>query len=320
MSLDARTAQWLEGLAASGLPPLNALPVPAAREAFAGAVSAYGIATSAAARIEERSVETPHGDVPVRLYTPEGSGPFPVLVYFHGGGWVLGDLDTADGVCSYLATHSHAVVASVGYSLSPEARAPIAAEQCHAVTQWVADNAALVNADPERIAVGGDSAGANLAAVVALMAREAAGPRLVHQLLFYPVVTRQTDAESYAAYGDGYFLTKAMMEWFFDHYLDGGDGTDWRISPLAAKSLAELPEAHVIVAECDPTRDDAEKFAADLAAAGTTVTLQRFTGQIHGFVSLAEAMPEGKAALADAAARLRGTFRRGWEPRVWLAR
>ncbi|MDV7243385.1 MULTISPECIES: alpha/beta hydrolase [Rhodococcus] len=321
MTLDARTQQWLDGIASSGMPSLNELPVPAAREAFAGAVATFGLAATDQARIEDRACTTAHGQIPVRIYTPAGSGPFPVLVYFHGGGWVLGDLDSADGICSLLAVRSHAVVVSVGYTLAPEAQAPTPAHEGYAVAQWVVDNAALINADPERIAVGGDSAGGNIAAVVALMARDAGAPRFVHQLLLYPVVTQRTDADSYTRYGTGYFVTADMMQWFFDLYVGNEDrADDWQVSPLVAPSLAGLPEAHVIVAEYDPTRDDAEEYAAKLAASGTTVTLKRYTGQIHGFVSLAAAMPQGETALTEAAARLRSVFRRGWEPRVWLGR
>ncbi|MCW4354529.1 alpha/beta hydrolase [Hoyosella sp. YIM 151337] len=319
MSLDPRVHQWLRSLSETGLPALNELPVTAAREAFAAAVSAHGLSRRPAVQVEDRTVQLVTGEVPLRIYTPSGSGPFPALLYFHGGGWTLGSLDSSDGTCSYLAESSHAVVVSVGYSLAPEAGYPVAVDQGVATRLWVDANAASLNIDPERLAIGGDSAGGNLAAVVALASRELPGPPLIHQLLMYPVVTQRTDAQSYRDFASDYFLTADMMTWFFGHYLDGHDHRDnWRVSPLAAPDLSGLPPAHVILAECDPTRDDALAYAGKLAALGVQVTIKVYEGQIHAFVALAEAMPVGKKALDDAAANLRAAFRSGWEPRAWL--
>ncbi|WP_078428636.1 alpha/beta hydrolase [Alkalihalobacterium alkalinitrilicum] len=321
MTLDVQAEQWLRGLADSGLPPLNDMPVPMAREVFSTALADSSLKPCKIADISDRSIPGPNGDIPIRIYTPEGNGAFPILVYFHGGGWVLGNLDGSDGVCTLLAKRSGAVVVSVAYRLAPEHPAPGAAEDCYSATKWVSDNAALINGDSERIAVGGESAGGNLAAVVALMSRNYGTPNLQFQLLMYPVVDYDLKTPSYHQYGNDYFLTTDMMRWFFDNYANNPDMLqDWRVSPLRAPDLSGLPATRIITAEYDPTRDGSEAYASRLVAAGTTVTLKRYQGQIHGFTALAGVMGQGKTALEDATDHLREVFRQSWEPRLWLTR
>ncbi|HEY2202997.1 MAG TPA: alpha/beta hydrolase [Pseudonocardia sp.] len=321
MPLDKQAELWLKGLAESGLPPLETMPVPEARQVYAAACAEHGLAPETVADISERVIPGPGGDLPVRIYTPAGSRPLPVLVYFHGGGWVLGGPGVVDGPCTLLANRAHAVVVSVDYRLAPEHPFPAAVEDAWAAVRWVADNAALLGADPERIAVGGDSAGATLATAVAHLARDAAAPALRCQVLLYPVTDAAERSASYRENGEGFFLTADLMGWFLDQYLpEGVDRTDPRVSPLRAADHTGLAPALVVTAEYDPLRDEGEAYGARLAAAGTTVTATRYAGQIHGFAAnLAGAMDEGRRALEDAGAQLRQAFRAGWTPRLWLA-
>jgi acetyl esterase len=231
------------------------------------------------------------------------------VVYFHGGGWVLGTLDLVDVLCTRLANRAAAVVVSVDYRLAPEHKFPAASDDCFAATQWVADHARELNADQNRIAVAGDSAGGNLAAVIAAMARDAGKPSLVLQVLFCPVTNRSFETPSYRDNGRDYFLTTEMMRWFWDLYLNGADeGRDWRASPLGLANLSGLPPAYVVTAEYDPLRDEAEAYAERLRKAGIPVTLRRYDGQIHDFVTMAGAMDQAGPAVAAAAAALREAF------------
>jgi acetyl esterase len=320
MPLDPQVEAWLRQLKEAGLPPLNEMPLAQARQAYSDLVARSSTAPEPVADIGNRTIPGPGGDIPVRIYTPEGSGPFPALVYFHGGGWVVGDLEAAHSLCTGLANHAHAIVVSVDYRLAPEHRFPAAVEDCFAATEWVARNAALLNIDPERIAVGGDSAGGNLAAVVALMARDRGAPRLVFQLLLYPTVGRLGETPSYRDNGDGYFLTRDLMVWFSRQYMSQAqDKDDWRVSPFKAADLSGLPPSLIITAEYDPLRDEGEAYGARLVAAGNTVTMKRYAGQIHAFAAnFAGAMYQGKQAQLQCQSALRQAFRGGWEPRVWL--
>ena len=321
MALDTQAEVWLRKLEESGLPPLNEMSVAEAREAYAAAVADSGMAPELVAGVADRVVPGPAGDVPVRIYTPQGSGPFPMLVYFHGGGWVLGDLEVVHPACTAFCRRAHAVVVSVDYRLAPEHKFPAALDDCYAATRWVAENAPLINGDPERIAVAGDSAGGNLAAVVAVIARDRGFPRLMYQLLIYPAVDFSFETPSYRENGSDYFLTTDLMKWFYRHYLNSEDeGRDWRVSPLRLPDATGLPPAHVITAEYDPLRDEGEAYAAMLERAGTAVTVKRYPGQIHAFTAnLAGAMDQGRQSVEDAAMLLRHTFRAGWQPRLWLA-
>ncbi len=320
MTLDPQAEGWLKEVAAAGLPPLQDLPVPDFRALYRQVVSDCGIKAEPVVSIVDRTIPGPAGEIPIRVYTPEGSPQFPVLVYFHGGGWVIGDLEVVHGPLTVLANLAHAVIVSVDYRLAPEHPFPAAVEDCDAAVRWVAANAALLNVDPERIAVGGDSAGGNLAAVVAMLARDRGGPRIIHQLLLYPVTDCNRETASFRDHGDGYFLTSDLMEWVQREYLgEGGASTDWRASPLRAADLAGLPSAHVITGEFDPLRDEGEAYAARLVEAGGTATVARYDGQIHAFAAnLAGVMDEGRRAVEDAGRNLRTVFRRGWTPRPWV--
>jgi acetyl esterase len=245
----------------------------------------------------------------VRIYIPAGCGPFPVLVWFHGGGWVVGDLETADGTARRLTAQAGCVVVSVDYRLAPEARFPAAPEDCYAAAQWVAGNAESINADPGRIAVGGDSSGGNLAAVVSLMARDRGGPSLAFQLLVYPVTARDFDTGSYQQNGEGFALTTDAMKWYWDLYLrDDADASDQHAAPLLAKDLSGLPPALVITAEFDPLRDEGEAYARRLQAAGVTATQSRYDGMIHGFFGMPAFLDQGRRAVAEASAALKVAF------------
>ena len=223
------------------------------------------------AKVEDRTIPGPSGEIPVRIYTPEGSAPFPGLAWFHGGGWVVGDLDTADGSARHLCVGANCVVVSVDYRLAPETKFPGAADDCYAATQWLAGNAASLNVDPNLIATGGDSAGGNLSAAVSLMSRNRGGCDLVFQLLVYPVTERNFDNGSYTDNGEGYSLTRDGMIWFWDHYLsEEADATNPYAAPMHAADLRGQPPALVITAEYDPLRDEGEAYAQKLREARRT--------------------------------------------------
>ena len=235
-----------------------------------------------------------------------------VLVYFHGGGWVLGDLESHDRVCRALANGAGCVVVSVDYRLAPEHVFPAGAEDCYAATKWVAENAASLGADPARLAVGGDSAGGNLAAVVAMMARDRGGPAINFQLLLYPVTDCALDTPSQKEFAaDGYVLSRADMEWFWKNYVDtSAEKHNPYACPLRAKNLKGLPPALVLTASHDPLRDEGERFAERLIAAGVAVTCTRYEGVTHGFVSFADALDKGKEGQRQAADALKAVFAR----------
>jgi acetyl esterase len=259
--------------------------------------------------VQDLAVPGPGGALPVRLYRPAAGGALPTIAYFHGGGFVIGSLDTHDGTCRALANASGCAVLSVGYRLAPEHRFPAAPEDCWAALAWIAEKGGPLGLDPERLAVAGDSAGGNLAATAALLARER-GPALRYQLLVYPVTDHSFETPSYRENGEGYFLSAAMMRWFWAQYLeDAAQGADPLASPLRAADLSGLPPALVLTAEYDPLRDEGEAYAARLRAAGVPTELRRTPGQIHGFFSMFDVMDDGRAALDGAAAALRTALR-----------
>jgi acetyl esterase len=305
MPLDPAAQALLDQLAAAEGPPLNEMSPAEAREVAAG-LAGLGGEGEAVAAVADRTVPGPGGDLPVRVYTPAGSGPFAALLYIHGGGWVIGDIELTDSVCRALCNAAGIVVASVDYRLAPEHKYPAPLDDCMAALQWLAANAAELGVDPGRLAVGGDSAGGNLSAAVALRARDEGGPALRHQVLVYPVTDHGTGTASYEANGTDYFLTTDMMRWFWDHYVTSeADAANPYVSPLRAEDLSGLPAATVLTAEYDPLRDEGEAYAARLQEAGVAVTAKRYDGQIHGFWSMIGVMPAAKQAVADVAADLR---------------
>jgi acetyl esterase/lipase len=308
MPLDPQVKTLLDQVAAMGAPELHTLSVAEARVALAAMAALQGEPQSVA-RVENRALPGPAGEIPVRIYSPAGHAPLPVLVYFHGGGWVLGNLDSHDGVCRSLANAAGCIVVSVDYRLAPEHKFPAAADDSYHATLWVAANAAAIGGDPNRVAIGGDSAGGNLTAVVALIARDRGKPALVHQLLIYPATDAAYDTASCRENAAGYFLTKDAMHWFWNHYLPSTDrGREPYASPLRAESLQGLPPALVITAEFDPLRDEGEAYAARLREAGVPVTLTRYDGMVHGFFGMGALLDQAKTAVAEAAGALRAAF------------
>ena len=261
------------------------------------------------ARVEDRVIPGPGGDLPVRIYTPEGATDGAIL-YFHGGGWVICNLDTHDGPCRALANLSGSTLISVDYRLAPEAKYPAAAEDCYAATCWVSEHAAELGIDASRIAVAGDSAGGNLAAVVAQMARDRGGPSLAFQVLVYPVTDRDFSTGSYAEHGDsGDLLSATDMAWYWDHYLESAEqAAEPYAAPLQADDLSGLPAALVITAEYDVLRDEGEAYARSLEAAGVPTTLSRYDGVFHGFFNMAPMLDKATAAQAEAGAALRAAL------------
>lgn len=260
-------------------------------------------------RVEDRRIPGPAGEIPVRIYTPEGSGPFPLIAFFHGGGFVLCSLETHDELCRAMCRDAGAVVVSVDYRLAPEAKYPAAADDCYAATAWCAAHAAELGADAARLVVAGDSAGGNLAAVTALRARDLGAPRIRHQVLIYPATHCDFNTPSYRENAQGYFLTADAMRWFWAHYLaNPAQASEPYACPAHAADLKGLPPATVITAEYDPLRDEGEDYAAQLRAAGVPVVLKRYDGMIHGFVSMGDVFDDARAAQRLIAGQLRAAW------------
>jgi acetyl esterase len=266
------------------------------------------------ASVQDMELPISEGSIPVRVYTPPGSGPFPLLVYFHGGGWVIGSIATHDAVARALAARGGCVTISVNYRLAPEDPFPAAVEDAYAAVAWAAQEALTLNGDSRRIAVAGDSAGGNLAAVIAIMARERRGPALTAQVLIYPVTDLSNfSTSSYEMFAEeGHGLNRSDMAWFREHYLSTSDiCNDPMASPLLNEDLSGLPPAIVVTAEFDVLRDEGEAYAARLEAAGVQVVWKRYNGMMHGFVNLFGLVPRANACLDDLAAALRGAFTAG---------
>jgi acetyl esterase len=298
----------LDQQATSGRPPLHHQSVEQARAFHVADAAALNGPPAPVAAVADRLVPGPAGELPVRVYTPEGSPPFPIVVFFHGGGWVVGTLDTYDPLCRALAAVTPAVVVSVDYRLAPEHRWPAAVEDAYAATEWASRNAAALGGAQHRLAVAGDSAGGNLAAVVALGARDRGGPAIAFQLLVYPVLDVAGGTASWQEYADGYHLTADGMRWYWDHYLGGADGAAPDASPLRAAFVGGLPPALVIGAEYDILRDEGEAYAARLAGAGVDATASRHAGVVHGFVRWRAVTGAAEDALQEAAAALRSAL------------
>ncbi|MET0968056.1 MAG: alpha/beta hydrolase, partial [Tardiphaga sp.] len=262
------------------------------------------------AAVRPMMIPGPAGAIPVRIYTPprlrQSDGMSPCLVFFHGGGWVIGDLDSHDVVCRSLAVEGETVVIAVDYRLAPEHKFPAAIDDAIAATRWIADNAVQLNLDAARINVGGDSAGGNLAAIVAIDARDSGGPALAGQLLIYPATDFAMTHPSHGEPETDCLLTEATIRWFAAHYLNGpGDVDDWRASPARIASLAGLPPAYVLTAGADPLRDEGNEYAGRLSAAGVAVTYRTFPGQFHGFITMGKILPKANEALHNIGAWLK---------------
>ncbi len=309
MALDPIAAGLLQQMAEAGAPPLNEMTPEDARVAADGFI-ALGGDGDPVAEVTNRTIPGPHGEIPIRIYRPNGGDALlPALMYFHGGGWVLGSLDGTDAICKAVANRAGCAVVSVDYRLSPEHKFPIPLDDCYAATEWVSVHGAGIGVDRTRIAVGGDSAGGNLAAAVCLRARGNTFPTLKFQLLVYPVTDHASGTESYRDNGDGYLLTKQMMQWFWDHYLrNEQDGKNPLASPLRAATFERLPPALVMTAEYDPLRDEGEAYAKALQAAGVPTTLHRYDGMIHAFWQMLAIFPDASKAADEAAAALKAAL------------
>jgi acetyl esterase len=253
-----------------------------------------------------------HGPIPMRLYRPSSPpvGALPVLVYFHGGGWTIGDLDTHDTLCRELANGAGCAIVAVDYRMGPEHRFPAAVDDAITATHWVAQQAGMLGLDVARLAVGGDSAGGNLAAVVALAARESGDLRIAFQLLIYPATDMRRGAPSHTTNGQGYLLTKETIDYFHDHYIDDvAHDLDWRASPLLHPDLSNLPPALVLTAGYDPLRDEGFEYAVRLTEAGNRASYVCFERQIHGFITMGRVLDEANVAVALCAAELRRALR-----------
>lgn len=262
--------------------------------------------------VEDRTIPGPRREIAVRVYRPDVEGPAPVLVWYHGGGWVIGDLDSTDATCRKLCARADVVVVSVDYGLAPEEPFPAATDDAWAALTWVAEHADEVGGDAGRLAVGGDSAGGNLAALVAIRARDEGGPVLRHQLLVYPATDLVMAHPSIEGNGEGYFLSRDAMFWFRGHYLGAddelGDPASPAVSPLRVDDLSGLAPAQVLTAEFDPLVDEGDDYAARLADAGVPVDHVRHPGLVHGFFGMGALSPTCDAAAADAADRLRSAL------------
>jgi acetyl esterase len=247
-------------------------------------------------------VDQQAGSVPIRIYRPSEGDNKPCLVFFHGGGWVIGDLDTHDAPCRMLAKSSDCVVIAVDYRLAPEHPFPKPFDDCYEAFSWIHQHAQELGINPLKLAVGGDSAGGNLAAALCLKIKAESGPTIRHQLLIYPVTDAAMDTASYSDNAEGYMLTRATMAWFFDHYIGPEHRQNPLVSPLLAEDLSGLPPATVFTAEFDPLRDEGEAYGKRLEEAGVQTLVKRFDGQVHGFFTMTDVMPEAQQA-ADLAAK-----------------
>jgi acetyl esterase len=311
MPLDPQIKQALDFFGITTLPGLETLTPAQARErskTFYEARKQMG-AAEPIHQARDLKIPGPAGEIPVRVYSPDVAKPAPALIYYHGGGWVLGDLEGYDALGRTLANRIGCVAASVEYRLAPEAKFPAAVEDSYAAAEWIAAHAGDLGIDRDRIAVGGDSAGGNLSAVICQMARDRNGPKLAYQLLIYPATDMRMSAPSIEENAAGPILTKAAMDWFQDHYLrSDADKLNPLASPLLASDFSRLPAAFVLTAECDPLRDEGEDYARRLQEAGVSAEVKRYAGMPHGFFSFLTAFEGSREALGDVAQRMRAAF------------
>jgi acetyl esterase/lipase len=295
----------LDRQAASAQPPLERRTVAEARAVHVQDAAALNGEPVPVAAVADRRIPGPAGELAVRVYTPEGEAPFPIVVYFHGGGWVVGGATSDDAFCRDLCVRSGAIVVSVDYRHAPEARFPAAVDDAFAAVRWVAASAAALGGVPGKLAVCGWSAGANLTAVVCQLARDAGGPTIAGQVLVTPATDCDFTRASYAENGEGYVLTTALVRWFWNHYADPADRQSPKASPLRAKSLAGLPPALVVTCEFDPLRDEGRAYAEALSAAGVDARHLPCRGQIHTSLHAVDVILSGAGAREEMATALR---------------
>jgi len=308
VTLDPDAAAVYKAFQEAGRPAYETLSAPEAREFYMAARLVSNPEPPELLSAEPLSIPAPHGAIPARVYVPKNlrnrSGLSPSLMFFHGGGWVIGNLETHDVVCRKLAHEGEMMVISVDYRLAPEHRFPAAVDDAITATKWIAANAERLAIDPARLVVGGDSAGGNLAAVVSLAARED-GPRIAGQLLIYPSTDMSRRHPSHSEPETSVLLTHSVIGWFLNHYFGDADINDWRASPARAKSLAGLPPAYVLTAGADPLRDEGDEYAARLKAAGVAVTYRHFPGQFHGFFTMGKLLNQANVAVSEIATWLK---------------
>jgi acetyl esterase len=307
MPLHPQARDLIEKTTALGLPAVWDVTPAEARAAVRARSAA--LPRDEVASVRDHRVPVSGGEITVRVFTPHAAGPRPVLLYFHGGGWVTGDVESHEGICRTLANGARCLVASVDYRCAPEFAYPTAAEDAYAATRWVVEQASALGADARRLATCGDSAGGNLAAAVALMARDRRGPALGLQVLVYPVTDADFDTASYRENAEGYLLTRKAMRWYWDQYVPVlAERSQPYAAPLRAQDLAGLPPALVLTAEYDPLRDEGEAYARRLAEAGVTVTLTRYPGMIHAFFRYTHLLDSARAAVAEVV----GALEKAW--------
>ncbi|QPF88794.1 alpha/beta hydrolase [Bradyrhizobium commune] len=309
--LDPDAAAVYKAFQDAARPPYETLTVPEARASFSQARFATDPEPPQLERVAQLSIPAQHGTIPARIYVPRKlrgpAGSAPALMFFHGGGWVVGDLDSHDVVCRKLADEGELVVVSVDYRLAPEHKFPAAVDDAIAATTWVAANANALGIDASHLSVGGDSAGGNLAAVVALAARDGNGPAIAGQVLIYPAVDFATTHGSHSEPETSVLLTHSIVRWFRNHYLNGpADADDWRASPARATTLAGLPPAYVLTAGADPLRDEGDEYAARMKQAGVPVATKHLPGQFHGFFTMGKLLREANVAASEIGAWLKG--------------
>ena len=310
MSLDPRAQAVLTRKAESGVPPYYSLPVVQAREVYRRLSKLAG-PPEPVAKIEHYIIPTSDSRISLRAYTPDNPPhhPLPSVMFFHGGGFVMGDVEMYDALCRTLANRTQAIVAAVEYRLAPEYPFPTAPEDCYAATAWVAAHTTELGTDGTHVAVMGDSAGATLATVVAMMARDRHGPALIQQVLIYPMLDSTLSSASMREFAELGPLVFEDFVWFYQHYLPSQpEGIDPYASPLHAPSLSDLPATLIVTGECDPLRDEGEAYAQCLQTASASVSLKRYRGMIHGFFIMPTVLEEGRKAMEEAAATLRYAF------------
>ncbi|MEO8751273.1 MAG: alpha/beta hydrolase [Casimicrobiaceae bacterium] len=310
MPLDPQVQAVLDKIRAAGNPEYWQMTPAQARDWHNRKAGILDIKPEPVFATRDRTISDPAGGIPVRIYVPRPpTGLFPVLVWLHGGGHVVGNLDSYDALCRQLALQGNCIVVSVGYRLAPEHKFPAGVLDSFAALEWAGRNAEELGGDPARIAIGGDSAGGNLAAVCAILARDAGAPALCFQLLVYPRTAPDEELPSQYAFAEGHLLTRKTILWFHDHYRASlADRADFRYAPLVCPDLSRLPPALVIVGECDPLHDDGVAYARRLEDAGNAVELADYPGMVHPFFSMGGAVDAGRHAVTQAALALRRAF------------